>query len=107
MTRICILLLALVQWLSPCGAFAADEVCASCSYQVTVSGSFTHHKDRPNVAIEGAGDNAAAFREDVSGTNFTVTVSHLPAGRYAVTISAAETVAEAAALKMSKSCAST
>jgi beta-glucosidase len=76
-------------------ATAADEVCASCSQQVSVSGSFTHQKETPNVAIEGAGDHAALFREDVNGTNFTVTISHLPAGRYTITISAAETVANA------------
>ncbi len=76
-------------------AKAADEVCASCSQQVSVSGSFTHRKERPNVAIEGAGDNAALFREDVNGTNFTVTISHLPAGRYTITVGAAETVANA------------
>ena len=28
-------------------AFAADEICTSCGPQVSVSGSFTHHKDRP------------------------------------------------------------
>ena len=66
--------------LSPAVASAADELCASCSYQVSASGSFNHHKDRPNAAIEGAGDDAAAFREDVSGTNVTVTSAHLPAG---------------------------
>src|ERR1051325_2642552 len=77
-------------------ATAADEVCATCSQQVSVSGSFTHRRERPNVAIEGAGDNAALFREDVNGTNFTVTISHLPAGRYTITVGAAETVANAA-----------
>ncbi len=46
--------------------------------------------------IQGAGDNAAAFREDINGTNFTVIISHLPAGRYTIVISAAETVARAA-----------
>ena len=74
-------------------AWAEDEICASCGQQVSVTGSFSHHKDRPSAAIDGAGDNAAAFREDVSGTNFTVTVSHLPPGKYTITINAAETVA--------------
>ncbi len=81
-------------------AWAEDEICASCGQQVSVTGSFSHHKDRPSVAIDGAGDNAAAFREDVSGTNFTVTISHLPAGKYTVTINAAETVASGPAERL-------
>jgi beta-glucosidase len=76
--------------------FAVDEVCSSCSRQVTVTGSFTHHKDAPSVTIEGASGDAAAFREDVSGTNFTVSIIHLPAGRYSISIALAETVASGA-----------
>ena len=60
---------------------------------MSVSGSFTHHKDGPSVTIEGTSINPAAFREDVNGANFTVTITHLPAGRYTITIGAAETVA--------------
>ena len=45
------------------------------------------------MTIEGTSINPAAFREDVNGTNFTVTITHLPAGRYTITIGAAETVA--------------
>src|SRR5690349_506892 len=72
-------------------AVAADEVCTSCGPQVSVNGSFAHHKDGPTVAINGAAGNEAAFREDINGTNFTVTVSGLPAGKYTVIISAADT----------------
>src|SRR5208282_4878582 len=79
--------------LSASVALAEDEICASCGQQVSVSGSFTHHKDGPSVTIEGTSINPAAFREDVNGTNFTVTITHLPPGRYTITISAAETVA--------------
>jgi beta-glucosidase len=74
-------------------AFAADEICTACGPQVNVSGSFTHRKDRPSVAIEGATNNAAVYREDVNGTNFTVTISALPAGKYTIAIGVAETVA--------------
>jgi beta-glucosidase len=89
-------LATLAGWLgSAAGAFAADETCASCGPQVNVSGSFTHHKDGPAVAIEGAPGNAAAFREDVNGTNFTITISGLPASQYTLTIGAAETAAHA------------
>ncbi len=80
----------------PGGASAADEICASCSQQVSVSGSFSHRKENQSVAIEQAGDNAAAYREDVNGSNFSVSIAHLPAGRYTVTIGAAETTARAA-----------
>ena len=78
--------------LSTSAVFAADEICTSCGLPVSVNGSFTHHKDRPSVAIEGAPGNAAAFREDVNGTNFTISIAHLPAGRYTLTIGAAETI---------------
>jgi beta-glucosidase len=83
-------------WLFTPASFAADEICTSCGPQVNVSGDFTHRKENATIKIEGAGVNAAAFREDVNGTNFAVTVSGLPAGKYTVTISAAETVASAA-----------
>src|SRR5690242_8968797 len=71
-------------------AFAADEICATCGQQVSISGDFAHRKDRASVVIEGAGNNAAAFREEVTGTNFTVTISHLPAGKYTLVIGEAE-----------------
>ena len=45
------------------------------------------------MAIEGATDNAAAFREEINGKNFTVTISHLPAGKYTISIGEVETLA--------------
>jgi beta-glucosidase len=74
-------------------AFGTDEICSSCNQQVSVSGDFSHHKDNASVVIGGADGNAAAFHEDVNGKNFTVSIAHLPAGKYTVTIGAAETVA--------------
>ena len=73
-------------------AFAADEICASCGQEVSVSGDFTHRKDNASVTIEGATNNAAAFREEINGTNFTVTISHLPAGKYTIVIGEVETL---------------
>ncbi len=73
------------------GIFAADEVCAPCGQQVSVSGSFGHRKDGPAVAIEGAVTDPAAFREEIHGTNFTVTLEHLPAGKYTIAIGEVET----------------
>jgi beta-glucosidase len=81
--------------LSASATFAADEICASCGQQVSVSGSFEHRKEAATMAIEGVPGDAAAFREDVNGTNFTVTIAHLPAGKYTITIGAAETLAGA------------
>lgn len=75
---------------------AADEACTTCGGRVTVTGDFTHRKDPPWPRIEGAGENANAYCEDVNGPRFTVTVSNLPAGRYEIVIGAAETKAEAA-----------
>ena len=77
-------------------ALAADEICISCGGQVSVSGDFTHRKEAPSLAVEGSGGQADAFREDVNGTKFTVTVSNLPAGKYTIDIRAAETSASKA-----------
>ena len=77
-------------------AFATDETCATCGGRVAVNGDFTHRKEAPSLVVDGAGTNAAAYREDVNGTVFEVTVSNLPAGRYTVEIGAAETTATAA-----------
>ncbi|MGH7990767.1 MAG: glycoside hydrolase family 3 N-terminal domain-containing protein, partial [Limisphaerales bacterium] len=74
---------------------ADDEVCASCGQQVSVSGSFAHHKVNASVKIEGASSDPAAFHEAINGTNFTVTITHLPAGKYTITIGEVETVAGA------------
>lgn len=76
-------------------ALRAQEVCTSCEYQVLVTGSFSHQKVHSSVPIEGAGQNDAVFREDVNGTNFTVTVSGLPAGKYEIMIGLVETEFEA------------
>jgi beta-glucosidase len=80
------------QWLSLPAALAADEICSSCTQQVTLSGEFTHRKDRPTVAIEGTSD-ANAFREEVQGAHFTVAIAPLPAGKYTITIGEVETQA--------------
>ena len=60
--------------------------------EVSVSGDFTHRKDNASVTIEGATNNAAAFREEINGTNFTVTIAHLPAGKYTIVIGEVETL---------------
>jgi beta-glucosidase len=80
-------------WFSGSAALAADEICANCGQQVSVSGDFAHRKDNGSVSIEGAADNVAAFREDINGKSFEVIIAHLPAGKYTVTIGAVETAA--------------
>jgi beta-glucosidase len=72
--------------------FAAEEVCDSCSHQVSLNGDFSHRKDDASVVIQGATDNAEAFREEITGTNFTISISHLPAGRYTIIIGEVETL---------------
>ena len=76
-------------------AAGADETCASCGQQVSVSGDFAHRKDDASVTIEGATNHAGAFHEEINGTNFTVSISHLPAGKYTIIIGEAETLADA------------
>src|SRR5665213_2862788 len=82
-------------WFSVPAAFAADEICASCGQDVRVNGDFAHRKDNASVTIEGAANDPAAFREDINGKNFTVTITHLPAGRYTLSIGEVETLAGA------------
>ncbi len=87
-----LLLVSIVSlWLPGSMAFAAEETCDSCSYKVSITGDFTHRKDDASLAIQGAGDNAAAFREEINGRSFTVAILNLPADRYSILIGAAET----------------
>ncbi len=73
-------------------AGATDEGCKSCSVPVEVTGEFEHYKNTADPAVTGmaSGDSEAAFREEVYGPNFSITVSHLPAGKYTVVIGEAE-----------------
>ena len=71
----------------------AEEVtCATCEQQASLSGDFAHRKDDAQLPIQGAADNATAFREEIVGTNFTVSISHLPAGKYRIIIGEVETL---------------
>jgi beta-glucosidase len=75
----------------PRPAAAADEVCAPCERQVMVSGSFQHAVAYGTPITGAPRRGEEAFREEIYGTNFTLTVSHLDAGRYTVRIGEAET----------------
>ncbi|HEY1662404.1 MAG TPA: glycoside hydrolase family 3 C-terminal domain-containing protein [Verrucomicrobiae bacterium] len=76
--------------LSSLTAFA-DETCVACDKKVLVTGQFEHRRAWGVTTIQGetwrGGD---AFREEIFGTNFTVSVSGLPAGRYTAIIGLAE-----------------
>jgi beta-glucosidase len=79
-------------WLST-SAFADDETCVACDRQVLVSGQFEHGRGHESLAIIGAPKRCEeAFREEISGANFTVSVPHLPAGKYTVLLGFAEIV---------------
>jgi hypothetical protein len=58
-------------WLQADRAFSAEEYCSTCGYKVAVSGDFKHHKAGQSIAIQGAGNNEAAFREEVYGEDFS------------------------------------
>jgi beta-glucosidase len=80
-------------WLCAPAVFAVDEICASCGQQVSVSGEFAHRKDDASLTVDGVANNAVAFREEINGKNFTVSIAHLPAGKYTVVIGEVETLA--------------
>jgi beta-glucosidase len=83
--------LLLGMWFLVPASFAADEHCAHCGQAVSLSGDFTHRINDASVVIQGAESNPALFREEIHGKNFTVTIPHLPAGKYTVTIGESET----------------
>jgi len=69
---------------------AAEESCTACDVPVVVSGDFSHFKIRGGQEIQGASGDAAAFREEVWGRNFSITTPNLPAGKYTVIIGETE-----------------
>jgi beta-glucosidase len=71
---------------------ADEESCAACSRLVQATGQFDHRKAPEDAVIQGAPvGSEAAFREDISGPKFAITISGLPAGKYTVVIGEAET----------------
>ena len=72
-------------------ALGGEETCAACDRKVLVTGQFQHARGHESLAIDGAPRrNEEAFREEISGTNFSVTVPNLPAGKYTAIIGLAE-----------------
>ena len=72
-------------------ASATEETCAVCDSKILVSGSF-NHATAYDAVIQGAPRRAdEAYREDISGTNFTISIPGLEPGTYTVTFGEAET----------------
>jgi beta-glucosidase len=72
-------------------ALGDEETCVPCDEQVVITGLFEHQRAPDNMTIEGATPRENdAFREEIYGTNFTVSVPGLPAGRYTVSIGLVE-----------------
>ena len=84
-------LFAAAALLVPHASPASEEACVACDKKVVVSGDFNHARAWGSSVIQGAprrGDDA--FREEIYGTNFTVTVSGLVPGKYLVQIGEVE-----------------
>jgi len=93
MTLTVLFLMSIVgQWFSAQAVFAVEEICGSCGKKVSITGDFTHRKDDATVTIQGAAGDAAAFREEINGKDFTVSISNLPAGEYTIVIGEVETL---------------
>jgi beta-glucosidase len=72
-------------------ANAREEGCRSCEVPVEVTGEFAHSKNTDGPAVQGmVNDDEAAFREEIWGSDFSIVVPHLPAGKYTVVIGEAE-----------------
>jgi beta-glucosidase len=68
-----------------------EEICVACDKKVTLDGQFEHQRAWGVTAIEGANwRGEEAFREEIFGTNFTLTISPLPAGQYTAEIGLVE-----------------
>jgi beta-glucosidase len=72
-------------------AFADEEICVACDKKVLISGDFSHRRAWGVTTIGGATwRGEEAFREEIFGTNFTLSVTDLPTGKYTVLIGFAE-----------------
>jgi beta-glucosidase len=72
-------------------ARGSEETCASCDRKIVVTGQFQHARGHESLAIENAPRRQEeAFREEIYGPSFAVTVPHLSAGKYTLLIGVAE-----------------
>src|SRR5579863_6878043 len=70
-------------------AFAAEEVCGACDKKVLITGQYEHGTS-DTFAIANAPGNEAAFRDEIRGPRFTLTVPDLMPGKYTVDIGLVE-----------------
>jgi beta-glucosidase len=92
MQRIVFFVLVLLPvFLSIPAARGDEEICVACDKKVLISGDFSHRRAWGVTTIVGATwRGEEAFREEIFGTNFTLSVSDLPAARYTAVIGFAE-----------------
>ena len=89
--KILCLLALLGGWSLTSTVFGDDEICVACDKKVVISGGFQHQRAWGVTTIEGVTSRGEeAFREEIYGTNFTLSVSGLPAGKYDVVIGLVE-----------------
>jgi beta-glucosidase len=68
-----------------------EETCAVCDKKILVSGQFSHGRGHESLTIENAPRRGEEwFREEIYGTNFSVSIPNLPAGKYTAVIGVAE-----------------
>jgi beta-glucosidase len=83
--------LAVLAALAISPSMRADETCKTCTHPLDVIGQFMHFKIGDDQAIQNAAPGEEpAFREEIYGSEFTVSVPHLPAGKYTVIIGETE-----------------
>lgn len=70
-------------------ASANDEVCGACDKKIIVSGQYDHGTSDTFLIANAPGDEAA-FRDDIHGHDFSVSVPNLPAGKYSIEIGLVE-----------------
>ena len=69
----------------------ADETCEVCDLRVLVSGQVSHGRAPEHLVITGAARRMEeAFREEIRGKNFTLSIANLPAAEYTATIGLVE-----------------
>jgi beta-glucosidase len=70
----------------------ADEVWSKEGIDVRISGQFQHGQTSDDVPIKAADKGLEpVFQNDIFGRQFTLTISHLAAGKYSIAIGEAET----------------
>ena len=70
---------------------ADEETCVSCDRKIIVTGQFQHGRGHESLTIQNAPRRQEeAFREEIYGPDFSLTIPHLPAGKYTAIIGLAE-----------------